>query len=274
MEGFQRKQRSHVKLKLLTLQQQERLGVWGGGGVVPSRIVCIVPAASPVPPMFPVGTKAEERGIRATSKAGVKPLSVAVVGKNKTTALDLRFTSGLLLLCRSQRLHGVLSLGYCVKPVFSVRIHPLAVDSILHPYCGTCAVIWDPYPIPTFALGLCRPLAGARKLSYSCNCSVAAAQLPAECLALLQCFLPGNLRMPYQDPPRSNLDLIGSKTPVLPYCYFYDWWCSFNFSFTARLGLYCSTVSISTAIYRYSSKGICTHSVFIPNCCNMLNYSK
>lgn len=103
-------------------------------GVVPSRIVCIAPAAAPAPLTFPEPGGGRGTGIGAgEGRGGLKSLPAAVAGKNKTTALDLRSVSGLLLLRRSRRLHAAWSSGCCGKPVLSVGIHPLAVESIPHP---------------------------------------------------------------------------------------------------------------------------------------------
>lgn len=78
--------------------------------------------------------------------------------------------------------------------------------------CGTHTVVLNPYPIPTVTLGLSPPFVRDGKLSPE-----AATLLLNSCLILI--FPSGNLRVPYQGHPyRSNLDLTGSKTPVLSYC--------------------------------------------------------
>lgn len=164
MEGFQRKQRDRpCKIKkILTLQQWERLSVFGGG-LCPRELCASLLRQCRHHSCSQSCAKAEKWGIGAGSRGRLKPLPAAVVGKTKPTALDLHVVSGLLLLCRSGRLHAALSSGCCVKPVLLAGIHPLAVEIILHPCGGTRIVIWGPHPIPPFALGLCLPLARPRK---------------------------------------------------------------------------------------------------------------
>lgn len=109
-------------------------------------------------------------------------------------------------------LGAALSSGCCGKPVLSAGRHPSGNGKHPTSQCGTHTVVWNPYPIPTVTLGLSPPSVRDGKLSPE-----AATLMLNSCPTLI--FPSGNLRVPYQDHTyRSNLDLTGSKTPVLSYC--------------------------------------------------------